>query len=59
MKDRVSSGEFSNFCFQNSYFLPPKMDEFNFKRAQYWINKIFELTKSKYLSDFKMNVIKR
>ena len=35
------------------------MDEFNFERAQYWINKIFELTKSKYLGDFKMNVIKR
>ena len=25
---------------------PPKMDEFNFKPAQYCINKIFDLTKS-------------
>ena len=27
-------------------FSPPKMDEFNFRPAQYCINKIFELTKS-------------
>ena len=35
-----------NFCFQNSYFFPhEKMDEFNFKPAQYCIIKIFELIK--------------
>ena len=28
------------------FFPPKKMDEFNFKLAQYCINKIFELTKS-------------
>ena len=32
--------------FPNSYFLPQKLDEFNFRPAQYCINKIFELTKS-------------
>ena len=38
----VSWGKFCNFCFQNSYLFPPKMDEFYFKPAQYCI----ELTKS-------------
>ena len=32
--------------FPKLLFFPPKMDEFNFKLAQYCINKIFELTKS-------------
>ena len=45
-RQRVSCSKFCNFCFQNSYFFPQKMDEFNFKSAQYCINKIFELTKS-------------
>ena len=45
-RQRVSCGKFCNFCFQNSYFPPQKMDEFNFKSAQYYINKIFELSKS-------------
>ena len=43
---RVSCGEFCCFYFQNCYYFPQKMDEFNFKPAQYCINKIFELTKS-------------
>ena len=55
---RVSCDKFCNFCFQNSYSpSPPKMDEFNFKLAQYCINEIFELCES-YLGDFKMDVIK-
>ena len=29
---------FCNFSFQNSYFFPQKMDEFNFKPAQYCTN---------------------
>ena len=48
-RQRASCGKFCNFCFQNSYFPsppPPKMDELNFRPAQYCINKIFELTKS-------------
>ena len=32
--------------FRKLSFFPPKMDEFNFKLAQYCINKIFELTES-------------
>ena len=49
---RVSCGEFCNFCFQNSNSPPPhppsapKKVEFSFKQTQYCINKIFELTKS-------------
>ena len=36
----------ATFVFQTHIFSPQKMDEFNFKPAQYCINKIFELTKS-------------
>ena len=36
-RQRVSWGKFCNFRFQNSYLFPPKMDEFNFKPAQYCI----------------------
>ena len=48
-RQRVSCGKFCNFCLQNSYSPPPqkkKMDDFNYRPAQYCINKIFELTKS-------------
>ena len=45
-RQRVSCGKFCNFCFQNSYFFPLKMDECNFKPVQNCINKIFKLTKS-------------
>ena len=45
-RQRASCGKFCNLHFQNSCFSPKKMDEFNFKLAQYCINKIFELTKS-------------
>ena len=48
-RQRVSCGKFCNFCFQNSYFFPLKMDECNFNPVQNCINKIFELTKS-YIS---------
>ena len=39
---------FATFVFKTLTSPPPqkKMDEFNFKPAQYCINKIFELTKS-------------
>ena len=50
---RVSCGEFCCFYFQNCYYFPQKMDEFNFKPAQYCINKIVL-----YLGYFKMDVIK-
>ena len=45
-KWKTKCSKFCNICFQTSYFLPPRMDEFYFKPAQYCINKIFELTKS-------------
>ena len=45
-RQSVSCGKFCNFCFQNSYFFPLKMDKCNFKPVQNCINKIFELTKS-------------
>ena len=44
-RQRVSCGKFCNFCFQNSYFFPPR-DGWIFRPAQYCINKMFELTKS-------------
>ena len=37
---------FAIFVYKTLTFSPPKMDEFNFKPAQYCINKIFEVTKS-------------
>ena len=37
---------FETFVSKALIFFSPKMDEFNFKPAQYCINKIFELTKS-------------
>ena len=36
----------ATFVSKTLVFPPPKMDEFNFKLAQYCINEIFELTKS-------------
>ena len=38
-RQRVSCGKYCNFCFQTLTFSPPKKDEFNFKLAQYCINK--------------------
>ena len=37
---------FATYVSKTLIFSPPKMDEFNFKRAQYYINKLQELTKS-------------
>ena len=37
---------FATFVSKTLIFSPQKMDEFNFKPAQFCINKIFELTKS-------------
>ena len=37
---------FATFVSKTLIFSSQKMDEFNFKPAQYCINKIFELTKS-------------
>ena len=37
---------FATFVSKTLIFSVPKIDEFNFKPAQYCINKIFELTKS-------------
>ena len=46
MKDKENHVvNFATFV-SNSYFSPQKMNEFNFKPAQYCINEIFELTKS-------------
>ena len=46
MKEReYHVANFATFVSKTLIF-PPKMDEFNFKPAQYYINKIFELTKS-------------
>ena len=40
-------GQILQLLFLNSYFFPPKNGhEFNFRPAQYCINKTFELTKS-------------
>ena len=47
---------FATFVFKTLIFSPQKMDEFNFKPAQYCINKIFELTKS-YIWDNKLSSI--
>ena len=44
MKDHVAN--FATFVSKTLIFSSQKMDEFNFKPAQYCINKIFELTKS-------------
>ena len=52
MKDKeYHVTNFATFVSKTLIFSPPppkkkKMDEFNFKPAQYSINKIFELTKS-------------
>ena len=45
-RQRVPCGKFATFFPKLLLFSPPKMDEFNFRLAQYCINKIFELTKS-------------
>ena len=37
---------FATFVSKTLIFSVPKIDEFNYKPAQYCINKIFELTKS-------------
>ena len=45
MKDKeYHVANFATFVSKTLVFPPPKMDEFNFKLAQYCINKIFELT---------------
>ena len=44
MKEHVAN--FATFVSKTLIFSSQKMDEFNFKLAQYYINKIFELTKS-------------
>ena len=47
MKDKeYHVANFATFVSKTFVFSPKKMDEFNFKLAQYHINKIFELTKS-------------
>ena len=47
MKDKeYHVANFATFVSKTLGFSPQKMDEFNFKLAQYCINKIFELTKS-------------
>ena len=47
MKDKeYHVANFATFVSKTSIFSPRKMDEFNFKSAQYCINKIFELTES-------------
>ena len=49
MKDKeYRMANFTTFVSKTLTFPPPqkKMDEFNFKPAQYCINKIFEVTKS-------------
>ena len=47
---------FATFVSKTAIFPPQKRDEFNFKPAQYCINKIFDQVL--YLGDFKMDVIK-
>ena len=59
MKDKeYRMANFATFVSKTLTFPPPpkKMDEFNFKPAQYCINKIFDQVL--YLGDFKMDVIK-
>ena len=47
MKDKeYSVANFATFVFKTPIFSPQKMNEFNFKPAQYCINETFELTKS-------------
>ena len=47
MKDKeYHVANFATFISKTLTFSPQKMDEFNFRPAQYCINKIFELTKS-------------
>ena len=47
MKDKeYHVANFATFVSKTLVFPPQKMDEFNFKLAQYYINEIFELTKS-------------
>ena len=47
MKDKeYRVANFATFVSQTLIFSSQKLDEFNFKPAQYCINKIFELTKS-------------
>ena len=47
MKDKEYPVEnFATFVFKTPIFSPQKMNEFNFKPAQYCINETFELTKS-------------
>ena len=54
MKDKeYHMANFATFFSKTLTFPPKKMDEFNFKPAQYCINKI-----ALYLGYFKMDVIK-
>ena len=47
MKDKeYHVANFTTFVSKTLIFPPQKIDEFNFKPAQYCINEIFELTKS-------------
>ena len=47
MRDKEYCMEnFATFVSKTLTFSPQKVDEFNFKPAQYCINKIFEVTKS-------------
>ena len=47
MKDKEYHAEnFATFDSKTLTFSLQKMDEFNFKPVQYYINKIFELTES-------------
>ena len=47
MKDKeYHVANFATFVSKTLISFPEKMDEFNFKSAQYCIDKIFELTKS-------------
>ena len=47
MKDKeYHVANLATFVSKTLTFPPPKMDEFNFRLAQYCINRIFDLTKS-------------
>ena len=47
MKDKeYPVANFATFVFKTPILSPQKMNEFNFKPAQYCINETFELTKS-------------
>ena len=47
MKDKeYHVANFATFVSKTLIFFPQKMDESNFKPAQYCINKIFEMTES-------------